>query len=619
MKRNRIRILIVDDDATQGKAIQELLTRAGYQASWYQTSVQGLTATQREDFQCLIIDCMLPKMNGMDLVEEIQNISHQKPKTFMYSGVFRDKGFIKETLEKTKALNFFVKPLNLDELLKAVDCAFANELSNNDPPLLPLYGPDKLDDRELVELIKKEPAIPTFHLPMLYRRIQQSKLTGELTIVDSENDPSTICIHQGQVFSVRTSDKSSFFGAIAVDFGFVSPEQVMAALNSTDKKLLGQKLTDSMALSPQKVQVILGEQLALRLSQTVRNGVVSVQWAEQKFPPPEYTLNPLRFEGLINEWSTSKLDPQWMKANLLLWGAYSLSGDFHNRLNNLGTLENLIHHPDFNDQTDLPYLFRQLMNGFAIIGSKSENRQNFQFFEQRLNALLDSYKNQNCFQILGVREKAHPAEVIRAFEDLKEFFDPAKLAPNCPPALLMKCTQVFQIIEDAYQTLVDDIKKQAYIMGLQRLRQQEIMAHEPQFRAAVMMLRSGNAAGAAKKFQELLDKKIDFRELRSYRLWAGLKMDRQYKGLNLEAVPPEERHSAPYMMAVALSHKNRGQYQKAFEAFSKAHILDPSMAIAKLELEALKKELKKQEVGSPILKEISSAIENLLGKIKRGA
>lgn len=619
MKHNKIQVLIVDDDATQGKALSEALTRAGFQPTWCNSSVQALTTAQRQEFQCLIVDCMLPKMNGVDLVEQIGKIALNKPKIFMISGIFKDRAFIKETIEKTGALHFFVKPLNLQELTGAVQEACPADTSRNEePPLTSIYAEDKMGDDELSGIIEYESAMASFHLPMLYRRVQQSNLSGELTLISSQGDLFSLNIYKGKIFNVQTPDKDSYFGGLAVGFGFVTPEEVLAALENPSGKLLGQKLIEAFSLSPHAIHVIMEEQLAIRLSQTLVHGVVSVQWQARKFPAPDYSLNPLRLETLVNEWSTSKVDTHWIKSNLLLWGSYRLQGNYHRLIVDATTIDDLLAHPDFDESADLPYLYRQLMNGHAYVGGKGEDTRNFAFLEHRLEKWLVDYKSQNHFQILGVSEKAQSNEINKAFTDLKTFFDPTKLPPGSPPAVTVKCTKVFQQIELAFKTLSDDISRARYLASLQNKRGQEILEHEPIYRAAILELQSGQAQQAAKKLQMLIDKKLDFKDLRCYRIWAGLKIDRNYADFTLDMVPPEERHSAAYMMAKGVFYKTRGQIGKALESFRSAHVLDPRLSIAKTELQHLAAELERKGGQKTLIREVTSVMENFFGR-KRGA
>jgi CheY-like chemotaxis protein len=621
MKRSRIHILIVDDDSTQGKALEEAFKRAGYQATVCNSSVKAITAAQRQEFHALFVDCMLPKMNGVDLVEEILGLNPgHEPKTFLYSGIFKDKAFIKESLERTKGHAFFTKPIDLEEVLAKVDLAFREETKDLEPPLVHLYHSGRLTDGDLVRFMEEDTTIHAFHLPILFNHLQNTRLSGELTIISAVGDVNSVSVHEGRIFSVHTPDKDTYFGGLAVGFGFVSPDEVLDALRNPARKLLGLKLIESFSLSPHAIHVILEEQLALRLSQCIHDHVVSLQWTHRKYSTPDYSLNPSRFQALLDDWLQSKFDNEWIRSTLTLWGAYELEGKFHPTIKKVETLNHLLSHPDFTEK-DLSYLLSAFMKREAFLGERAdEEADDFSFLEKRLDRLLLDYKEQNHFQILGIGEKAQTLEINKAFEDLKQFYDPATLAKNCPPAVMVKCTSVFNRIEEAYMMLSDDLNRAQYLIALQNRRQQLLLEHEPIYRAAIAEIQNGHAKEAAKKFQSLLDRKLEFRDLRSYRIWAGLKCDRRYDSLKLEQVPPEERHSAPYMMAKGVSYRNKGQMQKALEAFRTAHVLDPKLSIAKAELRQLVMDLEKNRgQNRALLKEVTSIMETLFGKTRRGA
>ncbi len=619
MKRNRIHVLIVDDETTQGKALEEAFKRKGYSATWSKSSVAALTLAQRQEFHCLVIDCLLPKMNGVDLAEELTELSvNHKPKIILYSGIYKDKAFIKDASERTKAVAFLTKPFDLEEMLGHVDNAFATELAeNDDPPLLTLYTQKPLSDEELVALIENEPTMHAFHVPMLLKSLQKTRLSGELTLITAIGDVNSIMFYDGRVFSVRTPDKDTYFGGLAVGYGFVSPDEVLEALRDPTAKLLGQKLIDSMSLSPHAINVIMEEQLALRLSQCVQNSVVSLQWTPHKFPKPDYALNLTRFDDLMEDWIRSKIDLDWMRTAMTAWGAYQIQGNYHATLTDSATLNNLLSSEQFQDAEDLPFLFRQLLYREAYFGMKSDESEDFSFLEARLNQMQKDFADQNFFQILGVGEKAHSQEMNRAYAELKSSFDPQTLPAHCPPSVLIKCTKVFQLIENAYKTLSDDTLRAKYMILMQNKRSQSMLENEPVFRAAILELQCGHAKEAAKKLQSLMDRKLEFRDLRSYRIWAGLKTERNYSGLNLEQVAPEERHSPAFMMARGVYFRNKGQFAKALQAFRTAHILDPRMSIAKHELKDLVAQLEKNKSANrEILREVASVVENLFGKRK---
>src|SRR3954465_4292238 len=117
MKKSRINILVVEDDATQGKALEEAFKRDGYNVTLATTSVQAITLAQRQEFHCLFVDCMLPKMNGIDLVTEILAMVPNKQKVYLATEIFKDRDFPREAMKKTGAEPFFMKPLELPAVL----------------------------------------------------------------------------------------------------------------------------------------------------------------------------------------------------------------------------------------------------------------------------------------------------------------------------------------------------------------------------------------------------------------------------------------------------------------------------------------------------------------------
>ena len=98
-------------------------------------------------------------------------------------------------------------------------------------------------------------------------------------------------------------------------------------------------------------------------------------------------------------------------------------------------------------------------------------------------------------------------------------------------------------------------------------------------------------------------------------------MDRAYKDMTLDMVPPEERHSTAYTMAKGVYFRTRRQYQKSMECYRAVLALDPSMSIAKHEIKRLKMEIERRGAANKdLFTEVTSVVENLFGKIgRRGA
>jgi len=93
MKKGDINVLIVDDDQTVGRTLSEVINRAGYKATFASRADEALNVVRMKQIHAAVIDCMLPAMNGIALVEELRKTRFHKGAVVLMSGIFRDKSF----------------------------------------------------------------------------------------------------------------------------------------------------------------------------------------------------------------------------------------------------------------------------------------------------------------------------------------------------------------------------------------------------------------------------------------------------------------------------------------------------------------------------------------------
>ncbi|MDO4182684.1 MAG: response regulator transcription factor [Coriobacteriia bacterium] len=72
-----MQVLIVEDDVRLSKALQQILTDNGYQVDAVYDGADGLAYGESDIYDVIILDVMLPKMNGFDVVAQLRrkNIS----------------------------------------------------------------------------------------------------------------------------------------------------------------------------------------------------------------------------------------------------------------------------------------------------------------------------------------------------------------------------------------------------------------------------------------------------------------------------------------------------------------------------------------------------------------
>jgi DNA-binding response OmpR family regulator len=66
------RVLVIDDDPSLQSLVGMLLGRVGIQITSAETAVEGIRLLNEEDFDILILDLMLPDMDGLDLLKALR-------------------------------------------------------------------------------------------------------------------------------------------------------------------------------------------------------------------------------------------------------------------------------------------------------------------------------------------------------------------------------------------------------------------------------------------------------------------------------------------------------------------------------------------------------------------
>lgn len=112
-------ILLIEDDALMREAIRIELEDAGYVVLSKEDGVSGLEAAQTESPDLILLDMVLPQMNGFDLLRELKaskNESVRKIPVVILTNLSQDQD--RERGMKLGAVDYFVKATTGLETLK---------------------------------------------------------------------------------------------------------------------------------------------------------------------------------------------------------------------------------------------------------------------------------------------------------------------------------------------------------------------------------------------------------------------------------------------------------------------------------------------------------------------
>ncbi len=106
-------LLIIEDDESISSAIQEYFTRAGYHVSTAADGVAGVEAVAKARPDVVVLDLMLPKMDGLAVCKELRSKSPQMPILMLTA---KDDIVDKVLGLEMGADDYITKPFSLREL-----------------------------------------------------------------------------------------------------------------------------------------------------------------------------------------------------------------------------------------------------------------------------------------------------------------------------------------------------------------------------------------------------------------------------------------------------------------------------------------------------------------------
>lgn len=127
-----MRVLVIEDDLAIGRALAKGFTEAGYQCDWMQDGESGAAAARSQQADAIVLDQMLPKVSGLDLLRDIRAAGVMTPVILLTAmGSVQDR----ITGLNTGADDYIPKPFEFAELLARLN-AVVRRTSVRPTPLL---------------------------------------------------------------------------------------------------------------------------------------------------------------------------------------------------------------------------------------------------------------------------------------------------------------------------------------------------------------------------------------------------------------------------------------------------------------------------------------------------
>ncbi len=116
------RVLLVEDEVDLGELIQMQLRRTGYSVDYVENGVQALEVLKNEAFDLVLLDWMMPEMDGLSTLMRVRNLEGKEEMPIIFLTALAHPDQICEALN-CGADDYVVKPVDiqiLDARIKSV-------------------------------------------------------------------------------------------------------------------------------------------------------------------------------------------------------------------------------------------------------------------------------------------------------------------------------------------------------------------------------------------------------------------------------------------------------------------------------------------------------------------
>lgn len=135
-----MRILLIEDDNLIGEGLKLGLSKSGFSVDWFQDGKTGLQAVDSADYDAVVLDLTLPKMDGLDILNQWRKAKNDVPVLILTA---RDTLDERITGLQRGADDYLCKPFALAEVVARLQALIRRRYGQSSPVIE--YGAVKFD------------------------------------------------------------------------------------------------------------------------------------------------------------------------------------------------------------------------------------------------------------------------------------------------------------------------------------------------------------------------------------------------------------------------------------------------------------------------------------------
>ena len=636
-----VKALIVDDDKDLTDSLKNIMIEQEIEVKTTHSAQQAEQFLSFEQYNLLMVDVVLPKVNGIDFLKSIisKDLLHSNCKIWLMSGVINEKIVSKEVMNHVDS--FIKKPLDLKSIKNRLSSVFNN--SDDFLKNLPFFYLNCSNEKNF--LIEKEYLIQNHELMFVCFYLNSLSFNGllQLSIMDS-GEKAKVLFKSGNIMSVEVKDSKSYIGGLLVEHNLVEKEVIQKMLSEESDEPLGVRLIEECYISPHSLNRVLKEQMVIKLFKLMGGSSLRVKCEENEVSVEKLNkgirLEMRDFCMLIDQWVKSYVDMKWLRDFFRIYEDIQFKNiknyAFSQRLSVYPGLEFFtfdhikgvqgVAHIINNSKKERDQIIRELYcrllvkEGcleYATEKKSTFSQQDYDFIKKRYEAFLKDSENKNYFELLGLSVKADIKEIESRYRSMVKNFHPDRRAKDMPKDIAAICDRCFFLLKKRYEVLSHPDEKRKYIAELEVGRQKSNLAVQSMYMEGKQKLRQGFYKEALNQFKNIIQNKLAPNDVSLFYIWCRLKMMennpdslKEEKDKLLEMfnnTKLECKQSAAFFFVKGLFMKLEDNRKMAFECFTKATLVDPKLTAARIEKSSLGTKRKSKKTSS------------IIGLFKKGA
>jgi len=248
MKR---RALIIDDDKNFSESLTDILRKQNIDVKVVSSQLEMERSLDLEEYHLLIIDIILPKTNGIQLLRDVisKNLIHDGCHVWIVSGVLAKKAVPKDVMKHVNS--FIKKPISLEDINKKVSELFSDQ-SILDIPFF------YLENKKQDILNNNEHQIEGHELMFICFYLCSINFTGDLLInILDMKEEKIINFKEGKITHINYSDPHSYIGILLAKNHLVKKEDIKSLLEEKSDLSITERLLANCYISPHQLNKVL--------------------------------------------------------------------------------------------------------------------------------------------------------------------------------------------------------------------------------------------------------------------------------------------------------------------------------------------------------------------------